>query len=164
MDICQVSPTDGSCINWNTSEWQPGKFSTVNLQSLWKNNHPDWTLWAGYTYNVQVGIAQHPCNAGVFQFLSFRVVSSGCREGLPDENSITLYPNPASNDLRIEGLEKVEGEIQYAIFDAAGKLMKQDYLLTPTYPVDLQGLNNGLYVIQLITNQERIAKKFTVVK
>lgn len=61
-------------------------------------------------------------------------------------------------------MEQIEGDIQYTIYDAAGKLMKQDYLLTPTYPVDLQGLNNGLYVIQLITNQERIAKKFTVTK
>ena len=60
------------------------------------------------------------------------------------EEVITLYPNPASENLIIEGSTYSE----YTILDISGKVVKSSKIENKT--IDLSGLNPGMYNVQLI--------------
>ncbi len=62
---------------------------------------------------------------------------------LPSE-APSLYPNPAADYVEISGA--AEGE--YQILQVDGKMMKKGYF-TPGQPLDVTGLQPGLYLLQL---------------
>lgn len=89
-------------------------------------------------------------------------VSDGQRymEGLgidsQDLSNVSVYPNPAINELTISGIEKCD----YLIFDQNGKLISRGNSLN----VDLSNFSNGQYSICIINGQQFVNKKFIIVK
>lgn len=76
------------------------------------------------------------------------------------ENSISLYPNPANNELTID--LKDEQVISYSISNIKGeKLVKQNETISGLFNIDLQTYASGTYFIELtLTNSQIITKKF----
>ena len=69
--------------------------------------------------------------------------------------SISVYPNPVRNTLNIEGeLESVE------IYDVFGKLV----LTSTKNTINTSDLANGIYVLNINTNNSIITKRITVTK
>lgn len=58
-----------------------------------------------------------------------------------------VYPNPVSNALNVETMEKVEDIILYDV------LGKEVLRTTKTNNIDVSNLNNGLYILKLITEK-----------
>lgn len=60
-------------------------------------------------------------------------------------NSVQLYPNPASNFIQISSLNKIEN---YKIFDVLGSEMKTG-IIGDKMKINIQSLTNGLYFLKL---------------
>ncbi|MDQ1855010.1 BspA family leucine-rich repeat surface protein [Chryseobacterium sp. WLY505] len=66
-----------------------------------------------------------------------------------------LYPNPAVDDIHIEGLSDIKN---YKIYDASGRLVKEG---NPNNDIiNVSSLPKGNYMIQLIMKEKTISSKF----
>ncbi|HBN04970.1 MAG TPA: hypothetical protein DD434_04165 [Bacteroidales bacterium] len=80
-------------------------------------------------------------------------------ENINIDNSIKLYPNPAENTLNIESQEIIK-EIEF--YDALGKKAKAITLNRKEAIIDISSLAKGNYIVNLITDKEKITKKLVV--
>lgn len=79
------------------------------------------------------------------------------------ENSIAIYPNPASKSTILEH-RNGKGEIHYQITDINGKLI-QPMISNNAHQItqiDLSGYSSGLYFIQIIRDDISVTKKLIV--
>lgn len=86
-------------------------------------------------------------------------------EKLKDDNinSVTLYPNPAINFINV----KIEDLIYYEIeiYDLIGnKVITENVanIYGVDYKVDISSLQNGIYLMHIVMQNERLIKKFGV--
>jgi uncharacterized protein (TIGR02145 family) len=81
-------------------------------------------------------------------------------------DEVSLFPNPAGNELNITITNEIVGEYDIVISDLSGrpiqriKINKQD--LVYTTKVSLNNLASGYYVVDLITNMDRNKRKMFV--
>ncbi len=77
--------------------------------------------------------------------------------GIPErENNVVIFPNPATNTITIFGLDGAA--VQVGIFNTKGQLMKS----LSNYEgsaIDLSGLSDGIYFIQLSNEEISFTKK-----
>lgn len=66
-----------------------------------------------------------------------------------------IYPNPTKDILNLEGADNI---LDYAIYDLTGKQLKATQ--TPNNNVDVSHLSQGVYLIQLNTENGTVSKKF----
>jgi hypothetical protein len=73
---------------------------------------------------------------------------------------ITLYPNPASDELNIEVNEAFIGK-SFQIYSTSGELVKKGKLDSKSNRISLTKLPTGTYTFQIIGSQEtlRFVKK-----
>ncbi|RQO37879.1 hypothetical protein DBR39_13395 [Chryseobacterium sp. KBW03] len=68
---------------------------------------------------------------------------------------LLLYPNPAVDDIHIEGLEDIKS---YKIYDASGRLVKEGN--PNSEMINVGSLSKGNYILQLILKDKIISSKF----
>jgi Secretion system C-terminal sorting domain len=82
----------------------------------------------------------------------------------PAENSLTLYPNPSSNEVTIGYSLSSLQNVDFGIYDIRGRLVRKiekskkqagKYVLK----VDISNLANGIYIVQMRTGEGGIFKK-----
>jgi hypothetical protein len=75
---------------------------------------------------------------------------------------LRIYPNPATDKLYIEQTEIVETETLISIYDITGKLKYQEVgkFNNNKIEINVQNLNNGIYFIELRTNNKQNMLKF----
>lgn len=74
------------------------------------------------------------------------------------EKSIQLYPNPATNRLKINGHQYIES---MTFLDLQGRVI--DEIPQPAENINIDRLVKGTYLISLkLINEERVVKKLTV--
>ncbi len=99
--------------------------------------------WSLYYFDANYNRQKTPATAGTY-------VCGSEPAGLDmvDSESLTLYPNPAQNEVFIKG---ICGEI-VKVFDNGGKLVKQEII---NERLDISNLASGVYYIQVngITNK-----------
>jgi len=70
--------------------------------------------------------------------------------------SLKMYPNPSTDRVFIEMDEISGSEIQVSIIDITGKLMYQEVRpINNKIEINIQNLNNGIYFIDLRTNNKQ---------
>ena len=67
---------------------------------------------------------------------------------------VTIFPNPTQNVLQVSGIEDIE---ELTIFSILGKLEKK---VINSSTVDVSNLSKGIYFLQIVKNNETLAKKF----
>lgn len=72
-----------------------------------------------------------------------------------------IYPNPVKQVLNIHAPSLDQQNYQINIFNAVGKLIWSDQ---NTHALDVNHLSNGLYLIQLSTQQTKSIHKFILIK
>ncbi|MEO9534095.1 MAG: T9SS type A sorting domain-containing protein [Crocinitomicaceae bacterium] len=77
------------------------------------------------------------------------------------EMQFGVYPNPAKNDLIITS-EKEEGYLN--ILSLNGELISSQQVTSNQTTIDISGLSNGLYFVQLQIGNKTSVQKFSVVK
>lgn len=73
-----------------------------------------------------------------------------------EEGSFSIFPNPTQGLLQIEMGNRVEGNVELRVMDMSGRLLLSERLLLnggTRSSVDLSGLQNGQYLVQLITER-----------
>lgn len=165
----------GDCTAWTSTYWQEGQVPEVInlLTDVWQLHH-EWWFWEG-TYTVQLAVAQSGCGDYAWVTtpdpITFDVLGSGVTSGCRIDNTLTgeedvmLYPNPASQQISIKGLDHIlldEGSLSYQIFDAQGRRATQGNLPVPNYPIGIESLSAGVYILQINLNGQLINKRFSV--
>ena len=83
-----------------------------------------------------------------------------------DPSSILAYPNPASDALQLD-LTAIElrGKVALNVFDMNGKLVLTTSRQAAEYmTLDVAGLQDGYYTLQIRSDQYIIGKKFMIVR
>lgn len=144
----------GNNVWWAGTDWVVGKLSIVNLKSLNMMYEP------GYKYTVQVALSQAPCTSWIDSYTSF-IVDGSCRESEDGEPvDITVYPNPATDEIRFEGLEtygNTESTVQ--LFNMMGQLVKSETLATPFDAFSMTDVPAGTYLVAIQNDDQRVIKK-----
>lgn len=78
---------------------------------------------------------------------------------LVNGTNIKLYPNPATNVLRVEGLSPL-ANTKLSIMDASGKLVQQINIVNQNYTYDIQKLAPGSYYLKIETDNKVSTLKF----
>ena len=79
------------------------------------------------------------------------------------ENSkIAIFPNPATNYLKIEAQE--QSNSQYKIFNHLGQLVEQWQSNQITQNIELSNLSNGFYLLQATNNKGTVEQKKFVIQ
>jgi len=81
----------------------------------------------------------------------------------PQDNIVSLYPNPAVNfiNVKVEELQNFEIEV----YDFIGNMViaeKVNHIENTKHRVDISNLQNGVYLMYIVTNTDRLIKKFGV--
>lgn len=68
-----------------------------------------------------------------------------------EQNQLTLFPNPTTDKLFIDGELDIKQDLNYRISDITGKLIAFDRLDNFQQQIDVSTLNNGIYIFQIMT-------------
>jgi hypothetical protein len=71
-------------------------------------------------------------------------------------NSFIMYPNPTNKNLHIATTNSVYG---VEIYEAAGKLLKNEILSLKEPVVNFENFENGFYFVKIITDNGVIVNK-----
>ena len=83
-------------------------------------------------------------------------------ENYAPDFQVAIFPNPISNELniRVANFENVS----YQMFDATGKLVKQNILTGEITVVDVQQFATGMYTITLLKGNQDFLKTIKLIK
>ncbi len=131
-------------------------FSILPLISDVLGTDPLCVDWAtgDEVYNVEVVDNAADCTVGI--------------EDITTNNTLSIYPNPASSMTNISFKSDVNGELQINLYDLAGKLVKSELAYVNAgennIPVLTDDINSGVYLLQLNAGAESVTKRLTVAK
>ncbi len=78
--------------------------------------------------------------------------------GETKESTVKIYPNPASDRIWIDA----NGPANIRIFDMKGRLVLEQHSVNSNDPLMLDGFNNGLYIIEILSNGKQTTEKLIV--
>lgn len=145
--IYQQSPQSASWwTSWNN--WCPGDVIPIREISL-------GTLTAGsHSFKISVPAAQFAGGNGNFPLSLYLQGSKTETLSIEELNKsvISIFPNPAEFVLNVQTEKEVQ---QYDLLDASGKIIRKEL----TNPVDLTGIDTGIYFIQVRFNDGMISRQ-----
>lgn len=94
---------------------------------------------------------------GAADFFTAKLACQNCNLSLSDTADlmdIVLYPNPASREFYLESSEPLT---HYQLYDLQGKKLREAQLEAKSNPIDISGLQKGVYLVKIINAQDREA-------
>ncbi len=144
MDWLSISPTSGILEESNSNE--------ITLEFTAEGLEVDT-----YTANIRISSndAENPLVI-IPVTLNVEPVSS-----VDDMNMIdvSIYPNPAKDFINIVAQNDI---VEYKIMNLLGQIVQHQKVNDNKVIVDLAGINNGMYLIQVITNQGTLTQRVKV--
>lgn len=136
----------------------------------------DWAInWGAVDFPVGVGTQDGPnipVTAGMYNVTlntasgdyAFNLASS--TGDVLSPSAISIFPVPAQDRLSISlDTDKFYGEVNVRIVDMSGKVISESLVnLAGTVELDVDGLGNGMYMVQISNEEFVIGKRFTVAK
>ena len=87
--------------------------------------------------------------------------------GIDEKNhrliSLSAYPNPAKDQLNLGVEGFTNQQYIYQMYNASGKLVKSDKVLSGTTSINVQQLTPGVYLLSVLDNNS-IIKTFRIIK
>lgn len=142
-DSIYPSYAGNTVVDWSVSD---ENLATIDANGL-LTAAADGDVWVKATATDGTGFAD-----------SVQVSISNQSSGLFNPQAGTafnIYPNPASNYIRISGINKIE---KVRIYDTMGRLLKEES--TTTDKLDVSSLKNGVYFIGVFTGNSWGQKLF----
>ncbi len=106
-------------------------------------------------YDVTL-VASNECGSTTFS-LQVEVVASGIDEVLG--SAVNLFPNPAQDWVQINGTYSGDGELEWLLYDASGRLLKVgSENLSPgswNFTIDLSTIAEGAYLLEMRSGTEQ---------
>lgn len=152
------------------------QLGTSTLPDMWRNN-----TGSGYPYNIGNMVNITTADAGssyYYYFYNWQVQGADCESsrkavtvnvsictGLNEataENSISIYPNPANENLTINLSEELVSTTKtIEVYDALGKIVKTIPVSTTQTFINVSDLATGIYTCRFInTSNQTIVKRF----
>ncbi|MCK5028269.1 MAG: T9SS type A sorting domain-containing protein [Bacteroidales bacterium] len=75
-----------------------------------------------------------------------------------EENKFIIYPNPVSTIINIEFIN-YDSAYELLLLDVSGRIIKKKNINSTITNVDISDLSSGIYIIQLITNEQILNKR-----
>jgi hypothetical protein len=95
--------------------------------------------------------------------VAFEITTLSVNESGTNENGILLYPNPFKDFLYLDFTSNSYQDSSYQLFDAQGKLIRQDKIIQSKSELNFSDLPSAMYIIKI--NQEgRDIKIFKIIK
>ena len=89
-------------------------------------------------------------------------------QGVTEDSNFNIYPNPATDNLKIKYNAISSGVLMINIYDHVGRVMNKLSELhgegVNTHTLDVSYLPNGFYMVEVIVNNEKQLKKLTIDK
>jgi hypothetical protein len=163
-------------LNFNLTPGTNYQLGTSTLPDMWRNNSG-----SGYPYNIGGLVNIKTADAGntfYYYFYNWQVQGEDCKSvptavtanvsvctGLNEanaENSVSIYPNPAANQLTFNlTQELVSTTKSIEIYDALGKIVKSIPVASEQTQINVSDLARGVYTCRLInTSNQTIVKRF----
>ncbi len=79
-------------------------------------------------------------------------LGTGLKDMHVEENLITIYPNPAQNEISIS-LGLIASITEFIVYDAMGKIWIRESAITSTKTIEIDKLNSGFYFYSIIDNK-----------
>lgn len=169
----------GSLVVTNTVETKllgtTGKYITHKSTGTAGTGTKTWTFdWVApiagsgnaKLYGAFVAANGNGANSGDQVFLTNLLIPENLSAGVADytsnANSWSLFPNPATERLTIESLDLNNAIEAIEIFDITGKLINTIHYddFSQIQSIDIAGLQSGLYVLTITSDNKKITKKF----
>ncbi|KAA5533242.1 T9SS type A sorting domain-containing protein [Taibaiella lutea] len=123
------------------------------------------TVWAGVTYTDADTTNDRGCVSVIFKP---KATTSVFEFGKISNQQLSLYPNPANNELMFQlKLEKAD-KVIVSIKDITGReVLRKDYGMIQggienTFNLDVNSVNNGLYLVELIAGENKATGKVEI--
>jgi hypothetical protein len=98
-------------------------------------------------------------NINVFTNFSVDELANGAAQ-------LSIYPNPASNDVRVSATHLHEGNYRLQLFDLSGKLVCESSVFSAGTRLEKQWIlpevANGMYVLSLSSEHERVQQQLSI--
>jgi uncharacterized repeat protein (TIGR01451 family) len=90
-------------------------------------------------------------------------------EKLRGENGLILYPNPAANEVTVQFETITKGDMQLRLYSIVGTLVKEQKAANMqtginSEKMDISGLQNGLYLVEVSDGNTKSVKKLVIQK
>ena len=79
------------------------------------------------------------------------------------EIDFEIYPNPAIEYITID-ISNFQSYLEYQVINLKGQNLKSGRIYNPTEHINISDLETGLYIIQLITNENRLINTQRLIK
>ncbi len=126
---------------------------TANQASL--SSNPDMSATKGRTYIDTIMGYANPRIVCALQLGPCSLV--GIEEGVQNDASVELYPNPATNNVTITSTDTAIR--RYRVFDVNGRLIDGNVMNTKRFTLDRKDMEPGTYFIQLDLEKSTVVRK-----
>ncbi|MDF1548671.1 MAG: carbohydrate-binding protein [Bacteroidales bacterium] len=115
-----------------------------------------WQTWETVTKAVQLPQGQHTIRLLVkktefnFNWFEFNVIA-GFDDLNKSQGKFKVYPNPAKNEVNINALTENKGPLKYTIINTKGQSIISGKMQLDR-PLDVSGLTNGVYYLNIYEN------------
>lgn len=133
------------------------------IPTLWTGNSLTNEIEIEFTGTSSIGTItvtpSNACGEGATSSLEITVSPS---TGINDlvKNNITIFPNPAKDNITITGIDNSE----VRIYNGSGTLVKQIENLKNNAPINVSDLNAGLYYINIVKDNMTYTKTISIIK
>ncbi len=86
----------------------------------------------------------------------------GTKENKIENTNFEMYPNPTNGNVQIK-MNKVNNG-SYKIYDINGKVVLSSNIISPDFQINLDGLNQGLYFIEITNNEKTTIQKLNLTR
>jgi len=140
--------------------WQGTRAGSAvgGLYNNWGNEPDDWNgqdgLGLAFT-NWPLGTAGQWNDVKdtnqLYYIIEYEQDLSGIDESEINENSFSIFPNPASGQVTfvVSSIKYTGDNSTISIFNSLGKLVKKLNVLSTKFQIDISGLEKGLYFLKL---------------
>lgn len=113
------------------------------------------------SYNLTTDLGQLITTGGDFGTSDIIEFGIGLTASVDDEmfSSIKVFPNPSNGLFTISGIEEIEKDVSFNVFNIAGKLVKQGTLNSVNSQINLNSVSKGIYLADLSLNGQSFKLK-----
>jgi len=76
-------------------------------------------------------------------------------------SGIHVYPNPSTGVFNLNVTDDLIGK-NYQVYDIIGNIVFDGIIMSNDCPIDLTGMKSGIYIVSLISQNQRITKKISL--
>ncbi len=80
-------------------------------------------------------------------------------------NTLSVYPNPATDILQIDFQSEIENEVSISIIDITGKTVlnnTSESNMNKHFKIDISNLHKGIYMLRLSVEGDQVVRKFEI--